>query len=206
MTLISPLSPSAPITTIIPTGGDMTTTAHTADTTPRVWIGCLACYNAGSLVGDWFDAATADEVTLADVHEGSGLDCAECEELWVFDHENIPVRGEFGVLEATEWGGVYEEAGGEQWPAVYAWVESGSYVAEGTGDLPSISDFEESYCGAWESFEDYAREVADLIGLLTDVPEEIANYFDWDSWTRDLGFDYRVHDNPEGGVFVFRNM
>lgn len=39
----------------------MATTA--ISTTPRAWIGCLACYNEGRLVGDWFDAVTADEVT-----------------------------------------------------------------------------------------------------------------------------------------------
>ena len=180
----------------------MNTTSSATDTTPRVWIGCLHCYNDGRLVGDWFDAATADEVTTYDVHGDSHEDSHE--ELWVFVHENLPVRGEMDPSEAAEWGRVYTEVDPEHWPALCAWVESGYYVAEGTGDLPSISDFEDSYCGAWESFEDYAREVADLIGLLTDVPEEIANYFDWDSWTRDLAFDYSVHDNPEGGVFVFR--
>ena len=174
------------------------------DTTPRAWIGCLACYNAGSLVGDWFNAEIADEVTLADVHEGSGFDYAECEELWVMDHENIPVRGEFGVLEATEWGRVYTEVGPEHWPALCAWVESGDYVAEGTGDLPSISDFEERYQGHWESFREYAEQLADDIGLLADVPEEIARYFDWQAWSRNLAFDYSTYGNPEGGVFVFR--
>ena len=171
---------------------------------PRVWIGCLHHYNSGYLVGHWFDAESADEVTLADVHEGSGLDCAECEELWVMDHENIPVRGEMAPMTAADWGRVYTEVGPEYWPALCAWVESGDYVAEGTGDLPSISDFEERYQGHWESFEDYARQLADDIGLLNEIPEEVARYFDWDSWTRDLAFDYETHDNPEGGVFVFR--
>ncbi|WP_397333683.1 antirestriction protein ArdA [Ornithinimicrobium sp. INDO-MA30-4] len=41
----------------------MTTRTNT-DTTPRAWIGCLACYNNARLVGEWFDAETADEVTL----------------------------------------------------------------------------------------------------------------------------------------------
>ena len=87
-------------------------------------------------------------------------------------------------------------------------MESGDYVAEGTGldALPSISDFEERYQGTWESFDDYAENLADDIGLLADVPEEIAQYFDWSAWTRDLAFDYRVYDDPEGGVFVFRVM
>ena len=182
----------------------MTTTSSATDTTPRAWIGCLHCYNDGRLVGDWFDAATADEVTTYDVHEGSGFDYAECEELWVFDHENIPVRGELDPLTAAAWGRCFAEVGPEHWPALCAWVESGGYIAEGNTDLPSIPDFEDSYQGHWESFEDYARELADDIGLLADVPEEIANYFDWDSWTRDLAFDYTTYVNPEGGVFVFR--
>ena len=172
---------------------------------PRAWIGCLHCYNSGHLIGEWFDAAPADQVTLADVHGAhSRADYAECEELWVFDHENIPVRGELDPLAAADWGQVYTEVGPGYWPALCAWVESGDYVAEGTGDLPSTSDFEGRYQGHWESFREYARQLADDIGLLAGVPEEIANYFDWYSWTRDLAFDYSTYDDPEGGVFVFR--
>ncbi len=182
----------------------MTITSSATDATPRAWIGCLACYNSGYLVGHWFDAATANEVTLADVHEGSGLDCAECEELWVFDHENLPVRGELDPLAAAAWGRCLAEVDEHLRPALCAWVESGDYVAEGTGDLPSVSDFEERYCGAWENFREYAENLADDIGLLADVPEEIARYFDWQAWSRDLAMDYSTYDDPEGGVFVFR--
>lgn len=71
----------------------MTTRTNT-DTTPRAWIGCLACYNNARLVGEWFDAETADEVTLADVHGGAHRAHSGCEELWVMDHENIPASGE----------------------------------------------------------------------------------------------------------------
>ncbi|WP_283205483.1 antirestriction protein ArdA [Glutamicibacter sp. V16R2B1] len=34
------------------------------DSTLRVWVDCLHCYNSGRLVGEWFDAVDADEVTL----------------------------------------------------------------------------------------------------------------------------------------------
>ena len=186
----------------------MTTTPLTTDTTPRAWLGCLHHYNSGYLVGHWFDAATADQVTLADVHGGSGFDYAECEELWVFDHENIPVRGELDPLAAAEWGRVYTEVGPEHWPPLCAWVESGAYVAEGRGDLPSISDFEERYCGAWDTFVEYAEQLADDIDLLADVPEEIARYFDRQAWSRDLEHDYtvvRADARPDGGVYVFRD-
>ena len=184
---------------------EKTITSSATDTTPRAWIGCLACYNEGRLVGDWFDAATADEVTTYDVH-GAHSRADLHDELWCFDYENIPVRGELDPLAAAEWGRVYTEVGPEYWPALCAWVESGDYVAEGTGldALPSISDFEERYYGAWDTCAVYAENLADDIGLLADVPEEIAQYFDWSAWTRDLAFDYRVYDDPEGGVFVFR--
>ena len=175
------------------------------DTAPRAWIGCLSCYNEGRLIGDWFDAATADEVTLADVH-GAHSRADLHDELWCFDHENIPVRGELDPLTAAEWGRVYTEVGPEHWPPLCAWVESGNYIAEGNTDLPSISDFEERYCGRWDDFREYAEQLADDIGLLADVPEEIARYFDWSAWTRDLAFDYSTYDDPEGGVFVFRVM
>lgn len=69
------------------------TAAVATDQTPKVWIGCLACYNSGYLVGDWFDAVDADETTLADVHRGSGRPYAACEELWCFDHELDPCVG-----------------------------------------------------------------------------------------------------------------
>lgn len=184
------------------------TSATSTDETPRVWIGCLAHYNEGYLIGDWFDAVGADEVTLADVHRGSGRPYAGCEELWCLDHEHVPVDGEFGPLEAAAWGRVFAEAGSEQWPAVCAWVRSGCYVAEGTGGLPSVSDFEERYCGHWPSFSDYAEELADDIALHRDWPEEAVRYFNWSSWVADQKHDYVVCDagSPDYGVYIFRSL
>lgn len=179
---------------------------NTLDSAPRVWVGCLHCYNSGRLVGEWFDAVDADEVTLTDVHRGAGGSCGGCEELWCFDHENLPVRGEMSPNEAAEWGSSLASVPEHQREALCAWVRSGDYVAEGTGDLPSIPDFEDRYCGEWESFREYAEELADGTGLLSGVPEDVARYFDWAAWTRDLAFDYTVEDAPGGGVFVFRNL
>lgn len=175
-------------------------------TTPRVWIGCESHYAECRLVGEWFDAKTADEVTVADVHLGSGLDHSQCEELWVMDHENMPVSGEMDPLTAAEWGRCIDSVDEHLRPALLAWVRSGSYVAEGTGDLPSLPDFEERYCGEWDSFREYAEQLGEDIGLLAGVPEEVARYFAWDRWTSDLAFDYTVVDTEHSGVFVFRDL
>lgn len=180
------------------------TTTLTTDTTPRAWIGCLACYNAGRLVGEWFDAETAHEVTLAGVHGGAEFVPADCEELWVMDHENIPVGNEMSPQEASEWGRAIASVPEDERPALCAWVASGDYAAEGTGDIPSVSDFEESYAGHWDSFREYAENLAEEIGLLAEAPEDLASYFNWDGWARDLAMDYATARAEDGGVYVFR--
>ena len=43
-------------------------------------------------------------------------------------------------------------------------------------------------------------------GLLSEVPEVLENYFNWEAWTRDLNFDDWTENSPNGGVFVFRPM
>ena len=167
----------------------MTTRTNT-DITPRAWIGCLACYNNARLVGEWFNAETADEVTLADVHGGAHRVRSGREELWVMDHENIPASGEMSPAEAAEWARVLLAVPEHQREALCAWTASGSYVAEGTGDLPSVPDFEERFCGTWGSFRDYAETLAEEIGLIPqDAPEELVRYFNWVAWTRDLEHD-----------------
>lgn len=181
----------------------MTTTTEPA---MKVWIGCLLCQNSGKLVGEWFNAIDADEVTLADVHRGAGGSRAGCEELWCFDVDDMPVHHEMSPAEAAEWGRVVEDVDEHLRPALLAWVRSGDYLAEGTGELPSTSAFEERFAGEWGSFREYAENLAEDVGLLRDVTEEVGRYFDWEAWTRDLAFDYTVEDAPGSGVFVFRSL
>jgi len=177
-------------------------------TEPMAWIGCLACHNAGNLVGQWYPATEAGDVDLDSVHEGSGVHWERegCEELWCLDIEHMPVQREMDPLEAAGWGALYEEVGPEMWPAICAWVRSGSYTAEGNSDFPVLGDFEEAYAGQWDSFQAYAENLAEDIGLLAGVPEDLVSYVDLTRWSRDLAYDYMVVDAPDGGsVYVFRN-
>lgn len=167
---------------------------------PRVWVGCLACYNGGHLVGEWTAAADAADLTPEDIHRHP----TSHEELWCFDLTGFPSgTGEMSPSSAVPWGELYEEVGEAQWDALLAWVETGCYVADADG-LPCVSDFEDAYQGEWDSFDDYAVQLAEDIGLTDGRPEEAQRYFDWDSWTRDLAFDCTVADAPHGGVYVFQ--
>lgn len=124
------------------------------------------------------------------------------------DSVNLPVSCEPSLNGAARWGAIYEEIGDDQWPALCAWVRSGSFTAEGGTDFPVVSEFEEVYCGEWESFADCAEDLAEDCGLLEAVPEELRSYVDIrGAWARDLAFDYSV-ERAElgGGVYVFRSL
>lgn len=179
----------------------------TMTTETRAWIGCLSCYSEGRLVGEWYSAADADDVSVEALHIDAGTVARiSCEEMWVLDHEGLPISGECSPGEAAEWGRLLSEADDWQRDALLAWVRSGDYVAEGRGRLPSLPDFEERYAGEWVSFREYGENLADDLSLLVDVPDEIARYFDWDLWIRDLAYDYTTEPAPGGGVFVFRSL
>lgn len=174
-------------------------------TDARVWIGCLHCYNAGHLVGEWYPAAEADDISTDSLHIDSGtIARVSCEELWVMDHEGLPISGECSPAEAARWGQLLEEVDEHQRGAFTAWVLAGNYSHDGDG-MPNVSDFEDAYAGEWDSFREYAENLADETGMLAGVPDEIAAYFNWDAWTRDLAYDYTTDDAPGCGVYVFRN-
>ncbi|MDK8768961.1 antirestriction protein ArdA [Corynebacterium freneyi] len=186
----------------------MSASLYRPDIEPRAWIGCLACYNHGDLVGDWYAAAEAADVTVEGLHAGSGIDhrVRGCEEMWVFDHEHIPVRGEMDPLRAAAWGARIAEVPECQRPAFLAWVRTGMHVVD-ADDLPVISDFEERYCGEWINFRDYSDHLVDELGILDGASEEAARYFDYDSFADDLIHDYTTATCGDGGgVYVFRNL
>lgn len=178
-----------------------TTTVHLPQ--PRVWVGCLACYNEGHLTGQWVNAEDATAVTTEQLHNTHTR--IGHEELWCFDLEGLPACiGEISVSEAASWGSMFEAVGEKEWPAFVAWVESGCCILD-SDDLPIVSDFEERFCGCWDSFRDFADFEVEETGLLFGVSDEIARYFDYDAYARDLRFDYIVADAPEGGVYLFRS-
>lgn len=171
-----------------------------SETEPRVWVGCLACYDAGRLVGKWADAIDADCITSNELHGGK----TNHEELWCFDAEGLPFNREMSPHAASRWGAVMQEVDPMRRDALIAWVRSGDYMSEGSGDLPSLSEFEERYAGEWESFDAYALELFEDYGFGLEIPEHLTRYFDFEAWTRDIAYDYVTEPALAGGVHIFR--
>lgn len=179
----------------------MTTTKTSAK--PRVWIGCLHCYACGRLVGEWFDAADADEVTLDDIHANGPVE--GCEELWVMDMEYMPEDREMSPHRAKQWADLIEEVGEDNAQALGAWVRSGECVVDGD-DLPTAEDFLERYAGEWDSWDEYVEYAASEMDILDKMPEHLTPYFDFKKWGRDLAYDYVVVDARPYGVHIFRSL
>lgn len=161
----------------------------------KVWVGCLACYNNGDLVGDWFDAGDSpqneeefNEAVPAHV-KLQAADVNPHEELWVFDHENSPVEGEYSPWSAkqyAEWMGDIHESEAAAFSAYVKHV--------GTFDEDSAEAFRDSYQGDYSSNEDFAQELADSLGLLNKEASWPNSYIDWERAARDLMMDYFEED------------
>ncbi|MCZ4085462.1 MULTISPECIES: antirestriction protein ArdA [Streptomyces] len=168
---------------------------------PRVWIGCLACYNAGRLVGDWYEADTADLVTPDDLHGRS----TSHEELWVMDHEGFcgALDGECSPDEAAEIAEALAELSEHEAAAFATWVEVFGEQSERTH---WVEHFRDQYRGFHQSEAHFAQEWADD----TCDPEDKErmtrwpfNEIDWERASHEL-FTGGFHaERVAGGVHVF---
>ena len=78
-------------------------------------------------------------------------------------------------------------------------------------DNDALDTFEDVYFGAWDSLEQYAKDMLDDLGYIDEiyrnVPEHLHPYVivDVEGFARDLaiGGDITVVDNPDGGVWIF---
>ena len=167
---------------------------------PRAWVGCLACHNNGDLVGEWFDACEAADVT-PDVLHLEHPQKEGCEELWCFDVDGIPVNEEMSPLEAANWGNLLNHVDERLQPSFYAWISSGAASLDNDG-LPDPKAFEDAFVGVYSDFREYSDHLADET-LLYDSNDELRRYFDYESFARDLKMDYVVEPLPDGNVAVF---
>ena len=167
----------------------------------RIWVGCLACYNAGQLVGKWVDMDSVDEseVTPEFIHDHPTTH----EELWVMDSEGFEglISGEGGVPEFYAWHNIL--AGLSKWidqDAVIAYVGDQSL----TSDTFSLDYFEEAYIGEYRSDEEFAEEYCEDF-MPRDLPYWLAHRIDWEGVARDLLMsEYSVVESRDGRRFYFR--
>jgi antirestriction protein len=71
-----------------------------------------------------------------------------------------------------------------------SWYEEGVY-----GDMvDAVDDFRDHFHGIWDSEKEFAYNFVDESGDERIKSAADTGYFDWDSYTRDLFFDFTSHD------------
>lgn len=181
----------------------------------RVWVGCLACYNDGRLMGDWYDADAVGELTseeLYEAHDPRRHDVKDRregygahEEIWCFDIEGFGHwNREMSPSEAYELDRAITaltDATGADPEAVFAWA---SNIGADKADLEG-GGFEDEYHGEHDSAEAFVQNMADEIyGDRDGALGPYGNYIDWERVARDYGFDgWHFHETDHGTVYVF---
>lgn len=164
------------------------------DGEPSVYVGTYGKYNEGSLCGLWVNIASFDDYDEF-INFCLAIHADESDpELMAQDYEMFP----------RQW---YNEGFmlREDFEKILEYNQmSEKYGAEAVDDYmdfnDSLDNFEEDYCGEWDSEEDFARHIIDECYDLERTMGNLADYFDFEAFGRDLFmWDYNMGAN--GNVF-----
>ena len=146
--------------------------------TPKAWVGCLACYNAGTLRGAWVNAIDAGEFVPC---EGRGH-----EEFWVMDHEGFDgfLTGECSPAQAQR---IAER--------MLEWADCGI-----EGFDPDVG----SYQGEWDSAQEFAQDLAESCGDIDREAKWPYTCIDWEAAARELMMDYSEY-RINGVSFIWQD-
>jgi antirestriction protein len=171
----------------------------TTNETPRVYVACLAAYNAGRLHGEWVDADDADTIRegIAHVLKTSPIPGAEEWAFHDFDGFGGLALGEYeDVDKVAELGAAIAEHG-----AAFA-----AYAGNVGTEYADVDGFEEAYQGEHDSEEDFAQSLADDLGAVPDDLGWPLSCIDWERAARELFTGDYYSINSGGGVYVFRSL
>jgi antirestriction protein len=166
--------------------------------TAQIYVGTYGKYSGGSIAGAWLslkehDTESAFYAAAKELHKNE-----HDPELMFQDCEGFPreLYGESHLDDRIwEWLGLDKDTR----EIVSAWLDA-------NGGTDSLDYIVESYAGHWDSWDAYVYQYVGDMGLLANAPEEIANYFDYESFGRVLSYDYTVANADSGGVHLFRNQ
>ena len=151
---------------------------------PLVYIACLSAYNNGFLHGKWVDASEGiDHVRecIKEILSNSPV-ADECEEWAIHDYQGF---GNYQVSEYHELEELCEIAEflkeRKEWPVKVVSSLIDDYGIERARDI-----MEDDFMGRFDSDLDLAYHLVDELGILSGIPENVARYFDYQAFSRDL--------------------
>lgn len=165
------------------------------DFEPKIYVACLAAYNANILHGCWITVNDdVDEIHQAAQNMLAESPITNAEEWAIHDSEGF---GKLTIAESENFSSVCEKA-----EFVREYGELGAEVAANYhGDLKYAKDtLEDYYHGEWDSELDYSTQLFDDTH---EVPEDIQNYIDYKAFCYDIFIDGHFSIKLDGVVHVF---
>ena len=168
---------------------------QTTQTTPRIYVACLAAYNNGILHGQWIDANQSSEAIHAEIQDMLGQSPVLGAEEWAI-HDFKGFEG-LRLSEYEDMAKVSEIAG-----FIQKYGEAWALFAEHVGiEYATKEAFEEAYQGEWDSEEEFAENLAEET---MEIPKHLEFYIDYEKFARDLFInDYFSADGEGCKVYVF---
>lgn len=153
----------------------------------NIYLTNLGKYNEGELIGEWVELPVSHE-ELQKVFERIGIN-EEYEEYFITDYEcDFYEVGEYESLDAlNEIAERIEELGEEESEVVKVLMSELGYTLDEAIDKVNNGDYRiYSDC---DDMTDIAYQVVEECGYLNNVPDNVARYFDYESFGRDLGIE-----------------
>lgn len=153
----------------------------------NIYLTNLGKYNEGELIGEWVELPVSQE-ELQKVFERIGIN-EEYEEYFITDYEcDFYEVGEYESLDTlNEIAERIEELGEEESEVVKALMSELGYTLNEAIDKVNSGDYRiYSDC---DDMADIAYQVVEECGYLNNVPDNVARYFDYESFGRDLGIE-----------------
>lgn len=154
----------------------------------KIYLANLGKYNEGLLVGEWFDLSEGH--TLEDMCEAIGVaPGTEYEEFAIHDYEAPFEISEYeDVNELIELAERLESLQDYEVNAVCAIIDNGSaQTYDEACDMVENGDV--MFYHDCKNMGDVAAEIVEESGMLSNAPEQLQMYFDYDAYGRDLDIE-----------------
>lgn len=175
---------------------------QTATQSPiRIYVACLASYNAGILHGAWIDVSGDVDDMQEQINDMLTASRQEDAEEWEIHDSEAPFSiDEWESLDdLARIADLYDQHG-DAFVAAFDLCDCGAHTKEHVEDAERLV---ENFAGTYDDWEDMAIQYVEE-GLFGDIPDNIQNYLDYERLGRDLSFDY-IGTYIDGDLYVFHS-
>jgi len=164
----------------------------------KIYVASLEAYNSGRMVGDWL--TPRDYSDYESFENAIKKATQDADEVAVHDYDGIDLDNEYPDFEKLyEFCQALEDSHLDR-EVITAYAENTSEDL----DTDLIAKAEDYYIGTFADFREYADEFADEM-LSQNKDCILANYFDYESYARDLEYDHIVCTVSGYKVAIFNN-